>query len=296
MSSFNKGSTGRFRISGVFRIFAVLAACLVLAASLPALADEFDLDEDEIAAPPPTLKELEDTPKMDKSIVEGSGLPLNIRLDGVKEAAMSYGARAGLATRTFQIRQDLDERATYLDKIFDFRQLLIAAPSGLLIEPPIISEAENSMLIEAKGQQAALADRVYNISTNSRIVSAPRTWRSYLEREWGEVAPPPDILRPADEKERKVWIELVRKGWKQGMDQADDIFQDDLNRLIADYRGMVRYRMLLAQGMVSAPFALQVDHGVTGGGDNMRVGDRAVQITGLPELRARADQWKPANR
>ena len=58
---------------------------------------------------------------------------------------------------------------------------------------------------------------------------------------------------------------------------------------------MVRYKLLLAQGMVSPPYALQVDRGVTGGGEEMKVGDRAVQITGVPEFVTGADQWKPAN-
>ena len=59
---------------------------------------------------------------------------------------------------------------------------------------------------------------------------------------------------------------------------------------------MVRYRKLLAQGMVSPPYANQVDRGVTGGGYQMRVGDRAIQLTGTPQLISGHDQWKPANR
>ena len=43
--------------------------------------------------------------------------------------------------------------------------------------------------------------------------------------------------------------------------QANETFQDDLNVLLADFRGMIRYRSLLAQGMVSPPYALQVDRG-----------------------------------
>jgi len=54
--------------------------------------------------------------------------------------------------------------------------------------------------------------------------------------------------------------------------------------------------MLLAQGMISPPYALQVDRGITGGGDEMRIGDRAVQLTGVPELITGAKQWTPASR
>lgn len=227
---------------------------------------------------------------------EEGELPFDIREEALIEAAISFGARGGLAKRTYEIRQELDTRARYLDKVFDFSQLLIAAPSGFLIEPPIITESMNAMLIDIDGQTAAVSDKIYNIIRNAKIVSAPRTWRTYLEREWGEVMPPPDILTPQNDEERETWAVNVQKGWKMGYQQADDIFKDDLARLEADFQGMIRYRMLLAQGMVSPPYALQVNRGVTGGGDEMRIGDRAVQITGVPELITGAKAWKPASR
>lgn len=223
-------------------------------------------------------------------------MPLDIRNDAMREAALSYGARGGLSFRTWQIRQEMETRAAYLDKVFDFRQLLIAAPSGLLIEPPIIGEAVDALIIEQGGLQAAVADRIYNIGRNARIVSAPRTWRAYLERQWGDVAPPPDILLPDNAEDRKNWDVWFDRGWNAGIEQADEIFQADLNKLVADYSGMVRYRTLLSQGMVSPPYALQVDRGVTGGGNEMRVGDRAVSITGLPQLQTGAKEWSPASR
>lgn len=248
------------------------------------------------APPPPSLNELQSIKKNNLDFSEDSGLPLQIRKEAMREAAISFGARGGLAFRTFQIRQELTKRARYMDKVYDFRQLLIPAPSGLMIEPPIISESINAMLIETGGQEAAVSDRIYNIAANARIVSAPRDWRNYLEREWGEIEPPPDILRPENAEERKVFEEMVALGWQEGISQADEIFQDDLSRLIADFQGMVRYRMLLTQRMVSPPFALQVDRGITGGGDELRVGDRAVQITGTPELVTGYEQWQPASR
>ncbi|MCB1682637.1 MAG: type IV secretion system DotC family protein [Rhodospirillales bacterium] len=232
-------------------------------------------------------------PKED--VDDDNALPFDIREDALKEAALSFGARGGLAKRTWEIRKELDTRSRYLDKVYDFQHLLIAAPSGFMIEPPIVTEAMNAMIVDFSGQEAAVSDRIYNIIKNARIVSAPRNWRQYLEREWGEVIPPPDILLPRDDDERQTWEEFVRKGWKMGYEQADEIFNDDLSRLTLDFEGMVRYKLLLAQGMVSPPYALQVDRGITGGGEEMKVGDRAVQITGVPEFVTGADQWKPAN-
>ena len=249
---------------------------------------------------PPTLSSLLHIAPDDNanglSTGQDDGLPLDIRNDALAEAAISLGARGGLAWRSYAIRAELESRGRYLDKVYDFRQLLIAAPSGFMIEPPIINESVNSMLIETGGQTAAVSDRIYNIINNAQIVSTPRSWRQYLERSWGSVEPPPNLLRPRDNDERETWVRNVRKGWEYGTQQADEIFEADLMRLNADFTGMVRFRVLLSQGMVSPPYALQVDRGITGGGDEMRVGDRAVHITGVPALMTRSEEWKPANR
>ena len=271
-----------------FSLFWIFGFFLFSLASRPAVAVE--------TPEPLSLEALQYLARDNRIIEHDSGLPFDIRREAIREAAISYGARGGLSWRTHAIRKEMDRRARYMDRVFDFRQLLIPAPSGLLIEPPIVTESLNAMLIEGDGQQAAVSDRVYNIIMNARIVSTPRTWRNYMEREWVEVEPPPDILRPEDDEERKLWIELVTEGWVEGVKQADEIFEEDLGLLMADFTGMVRYRMLLAQGMISPPFALQVDRGVTGSGDEMRIGDRAVQITGMPELITGYDQWQPASR
>ncbi len=251
--------------------------------------------EDTAKPAPPTLHDIENIERTNEAIGE-SGMTLDIRLDALKEAAISYGARSGLAARTFDIRKEIDKRARHLDKVYDFSKLLVPAPSGLLIEPPVVNEATNAMLIDFDGQQAAVSDRIYNIINNARIVSAPRNWRTYIEREWGDVEPPPDILRPENDDERDIWVQYIRKGWEQGSLQANEIFEEDLNLLNADFQGMIRYRMLLSQGMISPPYALQVDRGITGDGSQMRVGDRAVQITGVPELMTGFEEWQPASR
>ncbi len=274
----------------------LLATCLLAAPQARAQYSHAQNPPPEQESTPPSLEELRMLQREQPVTTTENKLPFDIREDALKEAAVSFGARGGLAKRTYEIREELQTRARYLDKVFDFRQLLIPAPSGFLIEPPIISESINAMLIENNGQQAAVSDRIYNIISNAKITSNARTWRTYLEREWTAVEPPPDILRPQNDEERTLWIELVEKGWASGYEQANEIFEEDLNTLMSDFMGMIRYRSLLSQGMISAPYALQVDRGVTGDGTEMRVGDRAVELTGVPTLITEADQWRPANR
>jgi len=276
-------------------------ALLALVLGAPASARAQDMgDEDraDVATPtkaPQTYDQLMASIQIVPANKKKEDGNLELRMDGLKEASLSYGARAGLASRTFEIRQTLLEKEAYLDRIYDFKRLLVPAPSGLLIEPPVISEAEDAMLIGDQGQTAAVADRIYNINVDAKIVAAPRNWRAYLERDWGDVTPPPSILYPSTKEELAYWLKHLKEGWLQGVGQADDVFQADLDRLNADFRGQVRYRMLLSQGIVSPPYTLQTDRGVTGGGKEMRVGDRALQITGPSQLQTGAYEWRPAS-
>lgn len=285
----------------VFLMAFSMVGCVLFSGSANA---QFQISEADFD-PPPTLEELQSVereifypePQVDESVTgKNNILPFDIRGEAIREAALSLGARGGLAWRTYEIRLELERRKGYMDKVFDFNQLLIPAPSGLMIEPPVISESLNAILINSSGQEAAVTDRFYDIIADARIVPNARTWRNYLEREWGDVDMPPDLLRPADDVEREIWKKRVADGWEQGIEQANDIFQADIDELVADYQGMVRYRVLLAQNMVSPPYALQVDRGVTGNGGQMRVGDRAIQITGQSELVTGSERWRPANR
>jgi len=227
---------------------------------------------------------------------QGLEIALDIRRDAQKEAALSFGARGGLARRNFELMEQLEGYHAVLDKVYDFRPLLIKAPSGLMIEPPVISEAIDALVIEDGGIEAAVADKIYNIGQEAKIVTAPKNWRQYLVQNWSDVPPPPQVLWPANEKEQAEWESWVAKGWNAGYRQADDIFSANLSRLIADFTGMVRYRLLLAQDMVTKPYALHEDRGVTGGPNEMRVGDRAIRITGPSQFQVGSESWIPADR
>ena len=226
-------------------------------------------------------------------------IALDMRKDAQREAALSYGARGGLAKRSYQIMQHLRGFEPIFDRVFSFRQLLVKASSGMLIEPPIVKETLDSMVIAEGGDEAAVTDQFLKISKQAKIVSAPREWRQYLWMTYAaEITPPPRVLWPKDATEQAQWNEWVRQGWEEGYHQGDDIFERNLNQLVSDYNGMVRYRMMLAEGKVSQPFALQEDRGITSARNRseMRVGDRALRITGPSQFLTGTEEWKPADR
>ena len=249
-----------------------------------------------VSPPPPALIDLQNQAAAEEEETKTDSVGLQIRADAMREAALSYGARGGLASRTFEIQRRLAEYDTSLSRTYDFSRLLISAPSGLLIEPPIVSEADRAVLVKSEGQAAAVADRVYRINRVARIVTAARNWHLYLERDWGRVDPPPGILLPKTDEEKIAWSAYVKQGWDEGVKQAEETFESDTDRLSNDYTGMIRYRELLAQRMISSPYALSDDRGVTGGGNEMRVGDRGVTITGPSALIPMSATWNPATR
>ncbi|HVY13214.1 MAG TPA: type IV secretory system conjugative DNA transfer family protein [Alphaproteobacteria bacterium] len=277
----------------------------LIGTAAPCRADVVDADSNrqtpEPSPPPPSIEQAQamlqinsDTPEEQEK--EGKKVGNQIRTEAMKEAALSFGARAGLAWRTFQVQRRLAENEGNLSKVYNFGYLLIAAPSGLLIEPPVVSEAQRAVLVTVGGQNAAVADRVYRINRNARIVTAPRNWRAYLERDWGKVDPPARILQPKTEEELAAWREWVYSGWQEGVRQADEIFEADLDRLNADYMGMIRYRELLAQGMITPPYAAQQDRGVVGDANEMRVGARNLNITAPALFNPRSERWITAPR
>ena len=103
-------------------------------------------------------------------------------------------------------------------------------------------------------------------------------------------------MLPRDDVERAEWKHWIKEGWVAGVTQAEETFEADLDRMTNDFIGMVRYRELLAQGMISSPYARGDNRGITGGGKEMRVGDRGVAITSQSSLNPRSDQWTPAQR
>jgi defect in organelle trafficking protein DotC len=247
-----------------------------------------------VSPPPPVLADLEEQTQGEEG--RNDQLGLQIRGDAMREAGLSYGARGGLAFRTYEIQRRLAEYDTSMSKTYDFNRLLIAEASGLLVEPPVVSEADRAVIVKAGGQAAAVADRVYRINKVARIVTGARNWRLYLERDWGRVDPPPAILLPRDDIERAAWREYVKQGWEEGVRQAEETFEADLDRMTADYLGMIRYRELLAQGMITPPFTLADERGITGGGSEMRIGDRGLSITGQSQLVPQGNKWTPAPR
>ncbi len=213
----------------------------------------------------------------------------NIRLLSIKEAALGYGVRGGLARRSYEVSKTLYDNQVLLDNVFNFNLLLLDKS----VLPPVLSEAKNS-LNQSDNDTIRVADAIYRIERQATFVTTPPNWREYLVQNFNyKVELPSSLLLPKNESEKKVWQQLVLQGWNVGVRQADSIFEQSLGRLERDFKGMILYRSLLVRGMIDKPYVAESNLGVTGNGNAMSVNDRILRITAKPKLEINPAIWKP---
>jgi defect in organelle trafficking protein DotC len=214
-----------------------------------------------------------------------------LRLPAMQEAHTAYGAQAGLAYATRQINKKLQSDAGSLTQTYDFKRLMIQGPNNSMLLPPVIVEAQDAWEASDASKTLRIADKVYEIVDQTRFTPVVPLWQTYLIADFDEPPKPPEQLLPRDEDEQKAVERWTREGWKKGEEQAEEIFQANLNRLTRDFTGMVRYRALLEEGKVSGPTVGDTNMGTTGTGQDMRENDRLMRITQDPQLQVQNRNW-----
>lgn len=227
--------------------------------------------------------------KMEKN--DGSETINSMRLAGLRQAALTVGAQGALANRSQTLNGVFKNQASYLDQIFNFNLMMLSHN----VLPPVMTEGDNTLNLQDPNT-IRIADRTYSIVSQARFVTAPPTWRDYLWMSYKKPDVPDKTLLPKNAAEVAEWKIYVQKGWDEGTTQANNIFEDNLNRLTRDYIGMALYRSLYNQKMISAPFVAKADLGITGGGDNLTINDSVLRITALPQLNNESKAWTPAVR
>lgn len=227
--------------------------------------------------------------KMEKS--DGSETINSLRLEGLQQAALTVGAQGALARRSIELNALFKRQAPNLDQIFNFNLMML----NNNVLPPVMTEGDNTLNLQ-DSNTIRIADRTYSIVSQAHFVTAPPTWRDYLWMSYKKPDVPDKTLLPKNAAEVVVWKTYVQKGWEEGLTQANNIFADNLNRLVRDYTGMALYRSLYNQKMISAPFVAKANLGITGGGDNLTINDSVLRITALPQLNSESKTWTPAVR
>lgn len=211
----------------------------------------------------------------------------SLRLKVLQESAMSISAQSGLAWSANEINTRLLKDAKYLDSIYNFNAMMLS--HGVM--PPVLEQGDNTLNL-ADPNTIRVSDKMYKIVQQAHFATTAPTWREYIILSYYKPELPDKSLLPRNAIEQEVWRKGIRSGWQKGIEQSYTIFQQGLARLNRDYRGMMLYRKLLQQKMISPPFVSRTELGVTGNGTDMRVNDQVLRIVELPQLQTNSRHWQ----
>lgn len=210
-----------------------------------------------------------------------------MRRQALSEIGFALGSSGGLAHKMNQIKKEIDGKASHLDKIFDFTKVTI--DNGVLA--PVLTEGLANYT-QTNSDQIRIQDKIYKIEEPAKFVSVYPTWRTYLRFSYPSYDTPNAAYLPKNETEKLIWDQAVKEGWEQGVIQAKSIFESSYNRLERDYKGMIKYKILLAEGVITPTIIAKQNLGVTGGGKEMAINDQIIRINDHSALDPNKKNWK----
>ena len=213
----------------------------------------------------------------------------NLRLQSLEQVAEELGMQTALAMESENIDRILEVHSHQLDKVFNFR--LITFNDNVL--PPVITSANNTFAIDDVGQNIRIGGQTYQIQSQVRFVATPPSWRDYLWMSYPYPDYPDKSLLPKTAEENAAWAVSIKTGWDLGLKQAVSIYNINLDRLLRDFNGMLLYRKLLVQDMVSPYHVSKQNLGVTGDNHAITIDDQAWQIDIAPALQVHSQYWLP---
>lgn len=257
---------------------------IALAGLLTACGSQYDqtLDVDTT-----NLSQLENVRVVPRSPSSSKTELSQLRVKSLHDSAMSIGAQGALAWSSEKMNANMLKDGKYLDTIFNFNAMMLS--HGVL--PPVLEQGNFSLNLDDPNT-IRVADRTYKIVQQARFATTPPNWREYLWLSYPKPLLPDKTLLPRTDEEQRIWREGVRLGWGKGIEQAHTIFQQSLARLKRDYNGMILYRKLLQEKMISQPFVARTQLGVTGNGNDMRINDQVLRIVELPQLQTNSKHWQ----
>ena len=230
------------------------------------------------------LQQLHATPVTDATVKDPF---TGLRAKSMVEAATALGAQHGLRWRTEQINQGLQDIAGRLDRLYDFRSVLL---DGGMVVPPVIQEARSTWTGDALAARSAQVE--YHIVSPARISPVAPNWRDWLLQAVPDPMQADPGLLPHTDEERKAWAEGVAAGWSAGVAQADAIFEVNINRLTRDLTGMLLFLKLEREHMVSAPMLANGQVGVEVSGQALAIGQRIFRLTMDSSFQPQ-NRWEP---
>jgi hypothetical protein len=198
----------------------------------------------------------------------------------IREAAQLVTIQTAVSWRYKQLLAETERHAAIMDTAFNFGPLLMTQGEALIM-PPVLTRAGASMRIE-KPDTATTAKTSYELLAPARYVPAAPSWREFMMVDsFPEPEKPNPAVMPKDEKERAIWRSAVRDAWARGITEADQLYADNVARMVRQYRGVMLYHLLTAQHLLSRVNTASADLGMktSDNGGKLNIGQNVYRIT-----------------
>ena len=228
--------------------------------------------------------------------IRAEGLAQSAKFRQIEQVALTLGAQYGYADRVKEMKKITKELESYLDNLFDFKQIMLAATDGkneIYFLPPVITELNDIVSVSENNKVLRTTDKLFEITRKEKLVTSAPNWREYLLYHSDPITqhPNPQFL-PKTPEEKEVWKEAISRGWSAGAFQADQVLNNRIEELGNDFVGMARYMRLVSEGKIKKAVIAKVHRNVVGGGDDMRINDTIYRLTSETSLVANAMEWK----
>lgn len=209
------------------------------------------------------------------------------RSQALLDTALGIGIKTGIDWQLRNIRLLVAAQHRTLDTVYDFGSLMI---QGRVV-PPVIIEARD--LYNQDGDHALrLSGALYKIESQARFSSVAPSWREYLTFPSGvSTSMGFDTMKPQTSAEERLWKQAVADGWRQGIEQANVMFEHGMDRLNRDFTGMLRFHSFVLQGKITMPIIASESIPVTNSGSTMIVDETLLRITSLSEFDGDMGKW-----
>lgn len=202
--------------------------------------------------------------------------------DELKYWALRYGMYFGYEAEMSQIRNDIEGKAELLNKVYNFRNLIIE--DNLL--PPVIIKGYN--FYERNGDLTTESSEIYRIRRQASYAYNSPTWRDYLYFGPGEFSKPvlnPGI-KPKDDEAKAIWEASVQKGYEKGVSHAREVFQYKMSELTEDFQGMILAHHLYKLNMLDVSRIVKMEKGTV-------VSEEGININEVVTRMENNDRFKP---
>ncbi len=209
------------------------------------------------------------------------------RNQAVYDTAFSLGIKAGMQQQINNIYLIVDKNVNNLNKIYNFEPYLIYNR----VVPPVITEARN--LYNQNGEDSVrLSGALYKIERKARITSVAPNWREYLSFPRNGSPITNNIsIKPRNSNEVDLWKKGVRNGYAEGVEQANILLKQSLDRLNRDYIGMLRFHRFLVEGKVTLPVLAQSHMEINKNGSSLILNEELLRLTVQSDF-AEQEKWQ----